>query len=140
MCQKSTLNGLPVKTPMDFLKDLVECTKADCCDGHSELCTGGECGDDEMHHAFCCRNRSLSSEGGLETSHNNGDLKDLPSPLIKCQNIRETLPFPEDTLRVAGNSGGWLWVVGIQARSDSNTPMRNALLILKGKILFLEFL
>lgn len=37
--QKDLLNGLPVKTPLDFLADIAECKVAECCDGRDEICS-----------------------------------------------------------------------------------------------------
>ncbi|OXA60865.1 Diphthine--ammonia ligase [Folsomia candida] len=137
MYQKFRLNGLPVKSPLDYLKDLIECTNADCCDGHVELCTL-ESGD--KPHGLCCKSldthqdeKHLLKEG---ESHNNGDLRDVPIPVPHivplCQHVRQTLPFPENTLRVTGNTGGWLWVMGIQGRNtETNAPMKDALRSLK---------
>jgi hypothetical protein len=31
--QRSLLEGVPVKAPLDYLSELAECNKADCCDG-----------------------------------------------------------------------------------------------------------
>lgn len=129
--QKSSLNGLPVKAPLDYLKDLVECTKADCCDGHLELCQG--CGDKEApHDGNCCKSEdsALSSNCG-NPGQKNGDASSnaLPTSNSLCQN------FPENTLRVTGNSGGWCWVMGIQGQlSGSNSPMASALNTLKGTL------
>ncbi len=156
LCQKLRLNGLPVKAPLDYLKDLIECTKADCCDGHIELCTGKECGDKPLaSHELCCNKgetcekiesiiveEKVVPEG--DVSHNNGDLRldnNTPVPLSsdvlpKCQQnvIRETFPFPKETLRITGNSGGWLWVMGIQGHpSETYTAMKDALTTLKSE-------
>lgn len=152
--QKFRLNGLPVKSPLDYLQDLIECTKADCCDGHVELCTGNECGDKphHSHHGPCCKTEATPSEppiveGDLVegASQNNGDLKNVHPPppdfIPLCQNVsRETLPYPDNTLRITGNSGGWLWVMGIQGRpSESNTAMNTALSSLKSEIFLQKF-
>lgn len=122
-----------MKSPMDYLHDLIECTQADCCDGRAELCVGNGCGDKPVDDQCCKTERGdeLKPTEPEETPHN-GDLPTREISDSVLQNSRETCPFPQNTLRVTSNDGGWLWVLGIQGSlKEENYPMRQALKTLK---------
>lgn len=157
--QKEHKDFLPVKTPLDYIADLVECTKANCCDGHVELCKGSGGGDGEISHEFCCsagaHTEALNAEpkeavveDDIKNEESSATVIEKTEEVVAedvsdstCQNIRETLPLPV-CLRVTFSSNGWFWAMGINGKSEQNedstdsssmNPMWVALSHLKSK-------
>jgi len=158
---KSRKPTKPVKRPLDYISDLIECTKADCCDGHIELCQGNsennQCGDvnitetEHKHHEFCggeCGKLQIKDKSSEENKKS--ESTDSASPIVEscidCGDItpntcqtRELVPFPS-SLRVTVNPGGWMWVMGIDGKvhkvEDSpdytDNPMQSVLQCLQG--------
>ncbi|CAL8111401.1 unnamed protein product [Orchesella dallaii] len=159
MEQKDRLVGHPVKCPDDFVSDLIECNKAVCCDcdGRMDCCAVENSGENngsvsqsqERHCKIHCSarrkgkvvNGESSSEG--ESSAMDPNVEEVSFGKM-CQTVhtKESQPFLVEP-RITSNSGGWLWVVGIEAKKDntietgdcdagaSQNPMTNALMSLK---------
>jgi diphthine-ammonia ligase len=138
--QRDQLEGLPVKTPLDYLAELAECNKADCCDGRDEICNKSMSGDGGADSTAFSSNSSNCSGYGIgefeQETGGAGKIENFIAALVdedqvvkfngngmredcSCQNKKETLPFPS-SIRVIANDSGWCWVMGIRVTKPSN--------------------
>lgn len=128
--QCDRLVGYPIKSPAEFISDLIECNKAVCCncDGSMACCEPSTLEenviseDSDRHCSIHCsarkndKNVEVAEQDTLDQS-----VTDDTTIENLCQTIHineiQTLPM---LLRTTVNSGGWLWVAGIEGKKENS--------------------